>query len=113
MSVIINAFLKKDKRERAFDIQPTFSNIVIFREDFTFYSVLSDSFKKYNRIIENSVVITLYYVVGVLYYHYREGWSIVDCLYFITVASNHHIIIYIFYYLALLCSLYSDYCWIW
>ncbi len=41
------------------------------------------------QLIESAKTIALmiiYYIVGILFYHYQEGWSLNDCAYFITVS---------------------------
>lgn len=42
-------------------------------------------------------IVCIYYLVGVLFYHYHEGWNIVDCVFYITVSGN--ISYYTYYYI--------------
>jgi hypothetical protein len=41
--------------------------------------------RKVPMIAAELLKVFLFYLVGVLFYHFNMGWTVVDCIYFITV----------------------------
>eukprot|EP01038_Epipyxis_sp_PR26KG_P009757 gene9757-13126_t len=49
---------------------------------------LSDIFKSHYRSVFQVFLIIMYYIIGIAYYHHKEGWTTLDCIYFITVSVS-------------------------
>lgn len=47
--------------------------------------------RNYGIIIKDIFYVLLYFLCGVLFYHYYEGWDVVKCLYFIVVSSMYYL----------------------
>jgi hypothetical protein len=44
-----------------------------------------EDWKRISKICTKIFKILVFYIIGVIFYHYNMGWSVVDCIYFITV----------------------------
>lgn len=84
MSAIVRAIFKRgDRMEDA----PPRPQSVRNDDDSALYNASLDFYDNFGDFIQSLFTILVYYIVGVVFYHYREGWNIVDCIYYITVSS--------------------------
>jgi hypothetical protein len=44
--------------------------------------------RNYGIIAKDLFYVLLYFLFGILFYHYNEGWGVVKCSYFIVVSSK-------------------------
>ena len=61
-----------------------------------FAAYLAFIWKEYHSALTKVGIVLLYYMIGILFYHYNMGWNVNDCIYFITVSGTlMHILMFL------------------
>jgi hypothetical protein len=81
-------------------LEEEIEDIVVGNSRVTKLFLRAVKFIRHNNSAFAKILVTLlFYGGGVLYYSNKEGWSIVDCIYFITVTSKLFNVLFNYLYL--------------